>query len=280
MCRQYVCIKIKCNRKGGKNESKRRNENTKKIHYCWFGGGDLPDSVQKCIESWKKYCKDYEIIRWDETNYDYTKNQYMLEAYQAKKYGFVSDYARLDIVYHHGGIYFDTDVEVIKPLDELLCNSAFMGFENNYIALGLGFGAERGIKELKEMMKQYEKLIFINSDGSLNLKPITKYTTEYLETQGLVANGSRQRVGNIEIYPMEYFCPKNILTSECKITSKTYSIHHYDASWWGEEEKKEHERQVALRKKSVWLWRIVNGYKMLKEEGIITLMKKIKNMKK
>ena len=98
------------------------------IHYCWFGGAELPEKDRKCIESWKKFCPDYQIIEWNENNYDVTKNTYMYQAYQAKKWGFVPDYARLDIIYQHGGIYLDTDVELVKNLDSLLENDAFMGF--------------------------------------------------------------------------------------------------------------------------------------------------------
>ena len=120
----------------------------KVIHYFWFGGNPLPEDMKKCMESWKKFCPDYQIIRWDESNYDYRKNQYMREAYESKKWSFVSDYARMDIMYQYGGVYLDTDVELIQPLDELLQYNAFMGFEGNYINLGLGFGARPGIPEL------------------------------------------------------------------------------------------------------------------------------------
>ena len=115
----------------------------KKIHYCWIGGNPLPELAIKCIESWKKYCPDYEIIEWNEKNYDFRKNQFMREAYDEKKWGFVPDYARLDIIYEHGGIYLDTDVEIIKPLDSLLKEQGFAGMEQpGIVALGLGFGAE------------------------------------------------------------------------------------------------------------------------------------------
>ena len=115
------------------------------IHYCWFGGTEIPEADQKCMASWRKYCPDYTIMRWDESNYDYTKNQYMREAYEAKKWGFVPDFARLDIVYTYGGIYLDTDVEIIRNIDDLLVNSAYMGFESGGAAVnpGLGFGAEK-----------------------------------------------------------------------------------------------------------------------------------------
>ena len=187
------------------------NQIPKVFHYCWFGGNELTESVKKCIQSWKKYCPDYQIIRWDESNYDYTKNKYMIEAYQQKKWGFVSDYARLDILYNYGGIYLDTDVEIIRSFDDLLEYKAFMGFENNYVALGLGFGARKHVEEIKEMRDEYENLSFILPDGSLNMRPVPRYTTEYLEARGLVANGTRQTINGIEIFPTEYFCPERFL---------------------------------------------------------------------
>ena len=125
------------------------------IHYCWFGGNEIPENDKKCIESWKKYCPDYKIIRWDESNYDYKKNSYMREAYEAKKWGFVPDYARLDIIYNYGGIYLDTDVELLKSLDEILDCEGFFGFESeNLVNLGLGFGAVKGNEIIRDMMLQ------------------------------------------------------------------------------------------------------------------------------
>lgn len=251
----------------------------KKIHYFWLGGSPLPEKTLKCIESWKKYCPDYEIIQWNESNYDYKKNEYMYEAYQAKKYGFAPDYGRLDIMYTYGGIYLDTDVEIIKPLDELLINDAFMGFENNEVAPGLMIGARPGIHELKEAMEIYDKIKFKNSDGTLNLTPSPIYMTNYLKEKGLKDDGTLQKVGNITIYPKEYFNPKDMLTGSLQITDNTYSIHHFDASWWGEKERKEFETQKKLREKSIWLWRIYNGINVYKKAGIFSLIHKIKNMK-
>ena len=253
---------------------------SKKIHFLWFGNNPLPESVKKCVESWEKYCPDYEIIRWDETNYDYKKHPYMYEAYKAKKWSFVSDYARLDIIYQYGGIYLDTDVVLIRSLDGMLGYNAFMGFENTYVNLGLGFGAKAGIKEIKELRDAYDKVSFINSDGSLNLKPITRYTNEYLEARGLVADGTRQTIGNIEVFPVEFFCPKDYYTRECRITENTYSIHHYDSSWWGEDEKKAYLKEVKLREQSIWIWRFRSGCRALKEDGLIALTKKVMNMLK
>ena len=129
----------------------------KKLHYCWFGGNEMPKQYKEWIDSWKKYCPDYEIIEWNESNYDITKNKYMYQAYQQKKWGFVPDYARLDIIYNHGGIYLDTDVEVRRNLDDLLYQDGFVGFERDeFVNFGSGFGAIRGLPIIKELLDYYE----------------------------------------------------------------------------------------------------------------------------
>jgi mannosyltransferase OCH1-like enzyme len=206
----------------------------KKIHYCWFGGNEKPANVIKCINSWKKFCPDYEIIEWNENNFDINQLPYMMQAYEAKKYAFVSDVARLIIVYENGGVYLDTDVELIKPIDELLNNKAFFGFENDEnVASGLGFGAESGVELIKKHIEQYEDERFVFEDGSYNLKTCPKYLTELLVSKGLVPNGSEQIIEGVHIYPSEYFNPYDSLTGKLNKTDKTYSIHWYDASWSG-----------------------------------------------
>lgn len=219
------------------------------IHYCWFGSADIPEKDLKCIESWKKFCPDYEIRRWDERNYDITKNQYMYQAYQEKKWAFVSDYARLDIIYEYGGIYLDTDVEIIKNIDILLNNSAFMGFEEGkYINSGLGMGAElyhEGIKSIKEL---YNSLIFRNKDGTLNMLPTPQIITDFLKKNGAILNDSFQVVLGISIYPSEFFCPMSYSTGEICQTNNTFSIHHFHASWQTENEKKIVDLQRKISK--------------------------------
>lgn len=238
------------------------------------------ESVKKCIASWKKYNPDYQIIQWDESNYDYTQNEYMLQAYKAGKYGFVPDYARLDIIYQYGGIYLDTDVEIIKSWDSILESPIFFGREGDFVSPGLGFGAIAQAPIIRELRDQYETINFINKDGSYNLKPSPRYVTEYLLKKGMLRNDIKQQLGEITIYPSEYFCPKDILGTKNNITENTLSIHHYDASWWGEEEKRNFEKQKEMREKGLWIWRIWNGFRVLKNEGIFELGKKIMHMKK
>lgn len=213
----------------------------KKIHYCWIGGNPLPASAKKCIASWKKYCPDYEIIEWNETNYDFTKNKYMKEALEAKKWGFAPDYARLDIIYQYGGIYLDTDVEIVKSFDDLLSSKGFAGFESKeYVALGLGFGAEAGNPVIKKLMDSYESLNFRNSDGTLNLVASPELNTIEFCDLGLQKTGEYQEIMNcFKIFPADYFCPKSLNDGIIRKTDNTYSIHHFDATWYTEEQQKE-----------------------------------------
>lgn len=213
----------------------------KKIHYCWFGGNPLPDLAVKCIESWKRYCPDYEIIEWNESNFDINKCSYIKEAYNAKKWAFVSDYARYYILYNYGGLYFDTDVEIIVPIEEVIKNKSFMGFEkiNNTLGVnpGLGFGTVSNLPFYKEILDYYNNIHFINKDGSYNKTTIVEYTTNILEKHGLKKENTIQKIKDITIYPIEYFCPMDYETGKITITDKTISIHHYTSSWYTKREK-------------------------------------------
>lgn len=203
------------------------------IHYCWFGGNPLGEKEKKCIESWKKFCPDYKIKEWNESNFDVSLFPYTKQAYDNKKYAFLTDVARLDIVYNEGGIYFDTDVELIKNLDSLLSDKAFFAFENGeYIATGLGFGAEAGNDVVKANRDLYKRISFVNDDGSLNLKGCPKYTTELMLPLGLKQDDSEQMIaGEVHIYPTEYFNPYDYVTGKLNVTENTYSVHWYSNSW-------------------------------------------------
>ncbi len=220
----------------------------KKIHYCWFGGTPLPASALKCIESWKKYCPDYEIIEWNESNFDVTCCDYVKEAYEAKKWAFVSDYARFKILYDEGGLYFDTDVELIKPLDEIVARGNFMGRETESkpaVAPGLGLGANPGLGLYKELLEAYHSRHFLNADGTMNQTTIVDYTTEILLQHGLENKNEIQFVAEVYVYPKEYFCPQDFISGETNITDNTVSIHHYSCSWYSEVE----EYALKLKKK-------------------------------
>lgn len=204
----------------------------KVIHYCWFGKNPIPNQYKKWIESWKRFCPDYEIVEWNENNYDITKNKYMMQAYENKKWGFVPDFARLDIIYHYGGIYLDTDVELIQNLDDLLYQKGFAGFEgDNYVALGLGFGAVKELPIIKEMLEYYNNIDFVNEDGTLNLIASPVWQTELLLKKGLKLNGEYQIVKDLTIFPEKMLTGKNLGTRRIRLMPYTRSIHHYEGSW-------------------------------------------------
>lgn len=209
------------------------------IHYCWFGGNPIPEKDQKCINSWKKYCPDYEIVEWNEKNYDLNKNKYMMQAYKEQKWGFVPDYARFDIIYTQGGFYLDTDVELVKSLDELRNNNGYMGFEGKiWVNGGIGFGAEAGNKTIKGLRDMHDELSFYQKDGTLNLKPSPYYITEFLESKGLQRNDKEQIVEELKIYPSDFFAAKDYETGKLHLTENTVSIHQYNASWMSPRKKR------------------------------------------
>lgn len=204
----------------------------KKIHYIWFGGKPLPDDAKKCIESWKKYCPDYEIIEWNESNYDLEKNEYVKKAYEQKKYAFLADYVRLDVIYEHGGIYLDTDVELIKNLDDLLEYDGYIGMEEvGTINTGQGFGAKKHHPFVKENKEYYENNKFWDEDGNFQKVICVEITTKLLKEHGLKEKNQKQDVAGMKIFPIEYFCPIVMGTNQLKVTKNTYSIHHFAASW-------------------------------------------------
>ena len=210
------------------------------IHYCWFGRNPLPKSALRCIASWKKFLPDYEIKRWDESNYDVNKIPYTKEAYEAKKYAFVSDYARFDILYQYGGLYFDTDVEIIKPLDDIVAEGPFMGCEKPAlpgatpnelgVAPGLGLGVNPGLGLYKTILEYYSNLHF-NTAGGANPETVVTHTTKILCELGLQCTNKPQKVADVTIYPVDYFCPLSTIDGVLRITENTRTIHHFDQSW-------------------------------------------------
>lgn len=216
------------------------------IHYCWFGKGKIPTEYLRYIESWKKYCPEYEIRLWNESNYDITKNLYMRQAYEKGMWAFVSDFARVDIVCSYGGIYLDCDVELLKPLDDLLGVDMYCGFENyRCINLGLGFGAVAGHPYLKSLRSYYEKLRFIDENGEMNIKACPFYQTDVIKEFGIVPENKFQRTDRITVYPSEVFSPYSYWDIG-KVTDKTYSIHHYSGSWKEPEDKQKFIQWKAL----------------------------------
>lgn len=218
------------------------------IHYCWFGGGEIPARYQAYMETWKACCPGYTIRRWDETNYDVTKNRYMRQAYDRKMWAFVSDYARIDVVHRYGGIYLDCDVELRKPLDVFLGEKLYCGFEDErHIALGLGFGAVAGHPYLKSLLEYYDGLAFIDDEGMPNLTACPVYQTEVAESYGILAKNCFQKTDQITAYPTEVFAPYSY-GGTGKITDNSYSIHHFSASWRGDAEREDAVRWKTLLK--------------------------------
>ncbi len=204
----------------------------KVIYYCWFGKGKMPALSEKCIESWKKYCPDYKIVCINEDNFDINQNKYAREAYDARKWAFVSDFARLKVLYDKGGIYLDTDVELIKPLDELIKENGYMGFDDNgIISTGLGFACEKGNQLIAALLADYDYISFILSDGSYDLTPCPDRNTNTMKRLGMDINIKDQIFMGIHILPEDYLCPMKYYTGRKIITKNTYSIHHFCASW-------------------------------------------------
>ena len=248
------------------------------IHFCWFGGTPLPPLALECIASWKKYLPDYEIRQWDESNFDVNMIPYTAEAYKQKKYAFVSDYARFWIIYHYGGLYFDTDVEVIKPLDGIIVKGNFMGFEvdpdgdntpGKYaprfcfaVNPGVGFGMEKEHSFMKKMLELYAELRFELPPTNIAwYRTIVAYTTESLCEEGLKNIKGVQVVDGINIYPHDYFSPINMISGRLHITPNTHTIHRFMGSWGV---KKKSLKDIIRESLPEWIFILNNRIKRRK----------------
>lgn len=219
----------------------------KVIHYCWFGHNPLPESVETCIASWRKLCPDYEIKRWDESNFDVSQHPYTRAAYEAKKYAFVSDVARLQILHDEGGFYLDTDVELLQSLDSLREHSLVLPLETkSTLNTGLGFGAEPNHPFLKFNLLAYKHRSFVKDNGNYDLTSCVTITTDVLKSfpepwrklnQELKTHVPGQKLTlrdslfTLTVLPMEFMAPINLETGKMTLTPHTISIHHYDATW-------------------------------------------------
>lgn len=202
------------------------------IHYCWFGRGQMPDLALKCIESWHKYMPDYEYKLWNEDNFDVNSVPYVREAYEARKFAFVTDYVRLYALYTEGGIYMDTDVEVLKPYDDLLQLTAFTGYEGSKrMPPVTGTMASEAKGEwVKEQLEAYAGAHFVKPDGTLDLTTNTQRISEIMRKNGFVQDGKYHVYKDLHVFPTEYFCPKQT-TGEFLLTENTYCDHHFMGTW-------------------------------------------------
>ncbi|MFR9627602.1 MAG: glycosyltransferase [Rikenellaceae bacterium] len=202
------------------------------IHYCWFGNSPLPELTVKCIESWKRNCPDYEIMFWDESNFDVNEVRFCREAYMYKKYAFVADYVRLWALYNHGGIYLDTDMEMLKKISPMLNLSAFIGLESDYAVGTAIIGCVKKHKWISELLHYYKDRSFIRPNGAHDTKPNPQILTANLESYGFTTGNKFQVIKDfLTIYPIDYFYPLSYETKEISLTKNSYCIHHYAATW-------------------------------------------------
>lgn len=219
------------------------------IHYCWFGRNEMPEKIVYCIGTWKKYCPDYTFMLWNEDNYDITCNKYIEQAYENKKWAFVSDFVRLDVVYQYGGIYLDTDVELIKELETLRKYQAFMAVERDLnIATGLGFGAVAKNQIIKELRDIYLGVSFVEANGELNLTACPVYTTDYFKRKGYIKNNVIQKMESVYILSSDFFCPLDYKTGKMHQTDNTYGIHWYAETWVPREDRTIHLNEWKIYK--------------------------------
>lgn len=203
------------------------------IHYCWFGRGEMPELAKMCIESWKRYLPDYELMLWNEDNFDVNSLKFTRQAYEKRKFAFVTDYVRLYALKNFGGVYMDTDVEITKNIDKFLELPAFSGFETgDLIPTGI-MASEKGLKWIDELIKYYDKKPFVRWNGRLNKTPNTLIISRiFSKKKGVVLNNSYQVYDNqLHLFPKDFFCPKSYKTGEIELTKNTYCIHHFAGSW-------------------------------------------------
>ncbi|MEO3945379.1 glycosyltransferase [Gorillibacterium sp. CAU 1737] len=217
------------------------------IHSCWFGRGEKPAKINMCQASWPKHLAGYTFLEWNEDNFDLSANRYVREAYEQGKYAFVSDFVRLQVLYTHGGIYMDTDVEVLKPLDSFLHHEAFSGFEDErHVPTGL-MAARPRHPWIKELLEDYDNRPFVLPDGTLDLTTNTKRITDHALQHGFVPNGLYQELDQgVAFYPRTYFCPYDYINGANYLSDESFAIHHFAKSWL----------PPSVRRRSEWKRRV------------------------
>lgn len=247
------------------------------IHYCWFGNGSKSELIENCIASWKKYCPDYEIIEWNESNFDINSNSYVKEAYISKKWAFVSDYVRIWALYQYGGLYLDTDVEIKKNMDCFLSHKAFTGFENDTSPFTAVFGCEKNSDIAKIILDSYKDRHFITENGidtETNTEAVKRIFVEHYGVR--LDNSFQEFEDGLAIYPKEYFCPKSYSDSKVYATKNTYAIHWFDGSWIDISVKEMRKKEQKLNR---IFGRKLGGFVLgvssqMKKEGVLSYLKK------
>ncbi|MCP4482885.1 MAG: glycosyl transferase [bacterium] len=223
-----------------KNINYTRNMKIPKIiHYCWFGKGEYPEIVKCCMSSWQKKLFDYQFIKWDEDNFDINSNTYVKEAYQAGKYAFVADYVRLYALYTCGGIYLDTDVEVLKNFDYFLTDTAFLGFEVKGALQTAVIGSTKEHKFIQDLLGVYQNKKFIKNNGEYDLTTNVKIITKLFLSKGLILNGRKQNIGGFILYPQVIFAPNTFSMLYSQYPKAAYVVHHFVGSWLDHKIKRE-----------------------------------------
>lgn len=239
------------------------------IHYCWFGKQVKPDIVNRCIASWHSHLSDYRFMEWNESNFDLSSNQYVKEAYDAGKFAFVSDYARVHALYHVGGIYLDTDVEVYKSFDDLLHHESFWGFEQeNFIATST-IGAAKGNKLIQVFMDSYQHKSFLRADGTFDSLTNVAMITKILGDMGIAPNGQWQEIpGMGTFYPQIYFSPYDYINCRTFTTEQTYAMHHFYKSWLPPKARWKGQMKLTLAK-------VIGGHNIARLRRLLSSNKSI-----
>lgn len=201
------------------------------IHYCWFGGKALPKSAKAYIAGWQALCPDFEFVRWDENRISPGENLFVRQAFEAEKWAFAADYARLKALYQYGGIYLDADVEMLRSPEKYMGSEVFLGFESSSVVSTAVIGCIPHHPFIERLLHEYDQRSLIAADGSIDLTPNVVHVTKALEEMGLKKTNELQRLDGITVYPSEYFSPKDLNTGKVNLTENTCTIHHFNASW-------------------------------------------------
>ena len=221
------------------------------IHYCWFGDNEFTELNKKCIDTWKKFCPDYEFMLWDNDNIDLSSCKYAQQAYEKKHWAFVSDFARFQAINKYGGIYLDVDVELIKSLDDFLGNDCFLSFKDYRSNFGITsgiFGATKKHPYINTIYESYLNRTYIKEDDSVDITPIAKVMYDECAKLGLQLEDKLQEIEGIKVYPCEYLCPHIEDNKSFIVTDKTHSLHYFNTSWLTQEMRETYKKQMMANK--------------------------------